>query len=61
MEAHGLRVALLAFADVVLTNYEATETQLGVVSSKDGNNLVEALKRDRAPADYIVLMMHWGG
>lgn len=61
LKARGIRVALLAFTDVVPTNYDATETQLGVASSKDESVLVQALNRARAQADYVVLMMHWGG
>jgi poly-gamma-glutamate capsule biosynthesis protein CapA/YwtB (metallophosphatase superfamily) len=61
LNAHGIRVALLAFTDVVPTNYEATEARLGVASSKDESVLVDALRRARAQADYVVLMMHWGG
>jgi poly-gamma-glutamate synthesis protein (capsule biosynthesis protein) len=61
LKAHGIRVALLAFTDVVPTNYDATETKLGIASSKDETVLVDALKRARAQADYVILMIHWGG
>jgi poly-gamma-glutamate synthesis protein (capsule biosynthesis protein) len=61
LKSHGIRVALLAFTDVVPTNYDATETKLGIASSKDETVLVDALKRARAQADYVILMIHWGG
>jgi len=34
---------------------------LGVASSKDEKDLVDAIERAGAQADYVVLMMHWGG
>lgn len=59
--ARGISVAFLAFTDVVPPNYEATATQLGVASSKDENDLIEAIKRARSQADFVILMIHWGG
>ena len=58
---HGYRIALLAFTDVVPTNSEATETRPGVASSKNEADLIRAIRRARRQADYVVLMMHWGG
>jgi len=60
-KAHGYRIALLAFTDVVPTNSEATEAKEGVASSKHEADLVQAIRRARQQADYVVLMMHWGG
>ncbi len=34
---------------------------MGVASSKDEKDLVDAIERAGAQADYVVLMMHWGG
>lgn len=60
-EKRGWRVALLAFSDVVPTNYQATETSWGIASSKDEKVLAEAIQRARREADFTVLMIHWGG
>lgn len=57
----GRRVALLAFSDVIPTNYEATETHHGIASSKEEEDLRRAIEQARQRADYVVLMMHWGG
>jgi len=57
----GRRVALLAFSDVVPRNSAATETHLGIASAKDETDLVEAIQRARLEAEFVILMMHWGG
>lgn len=57
----GVRVALLAFTDVVPHHYEATATRPGIASSKKLSDLVEAIWRARRQADFVVLMIHWGG
>jgi poly-gamma-glutamate capsule biosynthesis protein CapA/YwtB (metallophosphatase superfamily) len=61
LKAHGIRVAFLAFTDVVPTGYEATPGRLGTASCKDEDVLVQAIKRAREQADFVVLMIHWGG
>ena len=61
LQKHGRRVALLAFSDVVPRNSGATETHLGIASAKDELDLVDAIRRARRRADFVVLMMHWGG
>ncbi len=61
LQRHGRRVALLAFSDVVPRNSGATETHLGIASAKDESDLVDAIRRARRQADFVVLMMHWGG
>jgi poly-gamma-glutamate synthesis protein (capsule biosynthesis protein) len=60
-EKHGRRVALLAFSDVVPRNSGATEAHLGIASAKDEADLADAIRRARRQADFVVLMMHWGG
>ena len=60
-QKHGRRVALLAFSDVVPRNFGTTETHLGIASAKDERDLVDAIRRARRRADFVVLMMHWGG
>ena len=59
--ARGVSMAFLAFTDVVPPNYEATTARLGVASSKDENDLIEAVKRARIQADFVILIIHWGG
>jgi poly-gamma-glutamate synthesis protein (capsule biosynthesis protein) len=61
LQKHARRVALLAFSDVVPRDSGATETQLGIASAKDERDLVNAIRRARRQADFVVLMMHWGG
>ena len=60
-EKEGVRIALLAFSDVVPRNSGAAETALGIASSKNDADLVNAIRRARQKADFVVLMMHWGG
>ena len=60
-EKHGLRVALLAFTDVVPPHSKATAARPGVASSKKLIDLVSAIGRARKQADFVVLMIHWGG
>jgi poly-gamma-glutamate synthesis protein (capsule biosynthesis protein) len=60
-QKQGRRVALLAFSDVVPRNAGATETHMGIASAKNELDLVAAIRRARRRADFVVLMMHWGG
>ena len=59
--ACGIRVALLAFTDIVPPNYQATEFRLGVAATKYEGDLIDAIKRARQHADFVIVMMHWGG
>ena len=61
LQKRGRRVALLAFSDVVPRNAGTMETHLGIASAKDERDLVNAIRRARRQADFVVLMMHWGG
>jgi poly-gamma-glutamate synthesis protein (capsule biosynthesis protein) len=61
LQKHGLRVALLAFSDVVPRNAGASETRLGIASAKDEQDLADAIHRADRQADFVVLMIHWGG
>jgi len=61
LQKHGRRVALLAFSDVVPRNSGALETHLGIASAKDELDLADAIRRARRRADFVVVMMHWGG
>jgi poly-gamma-glutamate synthesis protein (capsule biosynthesis protein) len=61
LQKHARRVALLAFSDVVPRNSAAMETHLGIASAKDEGDLINAIRRARRQADFVVLMMHWGG
>ncbi len=60
-EMNGRRVALLAFSDVVPTGAKATEKSPGIASSKDDQDLTCAIQAARLEADFVVLMIHWGG
>lgn len=61
LNVHGIRVAFLAFTDVVPPGYEATPDRLGVASSKDEDVLVQSIKHAHQQAEFVVLMIHWGG
>jgi hypothetical protein len=60
-EKHGRRVALLAFSDVVPNGAKATELSQGIASAKCEEDLVNAIQAARREADFVVLMIHWGG
>lgn len=60
-EKYGRRVALLAFSDVVPIGAKATETSPGIASAKNELDLQNAIQAARGEADFVVLMMHWGG
>ena len=60
LEVKGMRVAFLAFSDVVPANYEATAERAGVASSKETADLIAAIKAARGQAELLVLSLHWG-
>lgn len=60
-EKDGRRVALLAFSDVVPGGAKSTETSPGIASSKNDQDLTDAIQAARREADLVVLMIHWGG
>jgi poly-gamma-glutamate synthesis protein (capsule biosynthesis protein) len=60
-EKYGRRVALLAFSDVVPIGAKAAERSPGIASAKNEEDLVNAIQEARSQADFVVLMMHWGG
>ena len=57
----GLRIALLAFSDVVPIHSAAGETREGVASAKNERDLANAIARARQESDFTVLVIHWGG
>jgi poly-gamma-glutamate capsule biosynthesis protein CapA/YwtB (metallophosphatase superfamily) len=57
----GRRVAFLAFSDVVPPRSRATSHRQGIASSKNTRDLIGAIRRARQQADFVVLMIHWGG
>ncbi|PYV19394.1 MAG: hypothetical protein DMG21_01670 [Acidobacteria bacterium] len=59
-EKGGVKVALLAFSDVIPTNYAATPNKPGVASSQDEARLRGAIQEARKQADFVILMIHWG-
>ncbi len=60
VEVKGVRVAFLAFTDVVPANYEADAERAGVASSKETADLTAAIREARGQADLLVLSLHWG-
>ncbi|MBI4166051.1 MAG: CapA family protein, partial [Acidobacteria bacterium] len=55
------RIALLAFSDVVPIGAKATETSPGIASAKNEQDLTVAIQAARKEADFVILMIHWGG
>ncbi len=61
LRKNGVRVALLAFCDVVPPHSQATKHHPGIASSKPLMNLTNAIRGAHQEANFVVLMIHWGG
>lgn len=59
-EKNGIRVALLAFSDVVPAYFWAASGKAGIASSKEPERMVRAIQAARTQAEHVVVMMHWG-
>ncbi len=55
-----VRIAFLAFSDVVPKYAWADPAKAGIATAKEEERLIDALREARKQADYVVLMMHWG-
>ena len=55
-----LRIAFLAFSDVVPKYAWADPDKPGIATAKEEERLIDAIREARKQADYVVLMMHWG-
>lgn len=55
-----IRIAFLAFSDVVPKYAWADPEKPGIATAKEEKRLVDAIRAARKQADYVVLMMHWG-
>jgi poly-gamma-glutamate synthesis protein (capsule biosynthesis protein) len=60
LEAHGKKVAFVAFTGVVPDGWTATATSPGCATTWDTKRMVAAIKSARATADYVVASFHWG-
>ncbi len=55
-----VRIAFLAFSDVVPKYAWADPDKSGIATAKEEERLMDAIREARKQADYVVLMMHWG-
>lgn len=60
LEAHGAKVAFLAFTWVVPDGWPATSTTPGVATSYDRARLAGSIKEAKKNADFVVVSFHWG-
>ena len=56
-----IRIAFLAFSDVVPKYAWADPAKPGIATAKEEERLMDAIREARKQADHVVLMMHWGG
>jgi poly-gamma-glutamate synthesis protein (capsule biosynthesis protein) len=55
-----LRVAFLAFNEILPENFAATDTRAGNAYTQDFGAILEAVAAARPLADRLVVSMHWG-
>ncbi len=55
-----VRIAFLAFSDVVPKYAWADPNKSGIATAKEEERLMDAIQEARKQADHVVLMMHWG-
>jgi poly-gamma-glutamate synthesis protein (capsule biosynthesis protein) len=60
LEAHGKKVAFLAFTWVIPDGWPATATSPGCATTTDSKRVAQAIKDARSKADYVVTSFHWG-
>lgn len=61
LDAHGLRLAVLAFSRVIPeVGWIAGESRPGVAPGWDAKPTVEAVRSAKAQADIVVVLVHWG-
>ncbi|MHB8894216.1 MAG: CapA family protein [Candidatus Geothermincolia bacterium] len=60
LDAHGKKVAFVAFTGVVPDGWTATATSPGCATTWDAKRMAGAIKTARANADYVVASFHWG-
>jgi poly-gamma-glutamate capsule biosynthesis protein CapA/YwtB (metallophosphatase superfamily) len=60
LNAHGRKVAFVAFTEVVPDGWLATTTTPGCATTNDPKKVAATIKAARAKADYVVASFHWG-
>jgi Bacterial capsule synthesis protein PGA_cap len=64
IEVKGQRIAIIGATQVIddslVTAWTATETQAGLASAKEVDQLVLAVAAARADSDTVVVFLHWG-
>lgn len=56
----GLKIAFLAFSDILPYNWPATKTKPGVASFRDLTEVKKTIARAKKQADQVVVSIHWG-
>lgn len=60
LNAHGRKVAFVAFTEVVPDGWTATATTPGCATTNDPQKVAATIRSARAQADYVVASFHWG-
>lgn len=60
LNAHGRKVAFVAFTEVVPDGWTATSTTPGCATTNDPQKVAATIRAARAQADYVVASFHWG-
>jgi poly-gamma-glutamate capsule biosynthesis protein CapA/YwtB (metallophosphatase superfamily) len=60
LQAHGKKIAFIAFTQVVPDGWPATATSPGCATTWDRQRLAATIKAARSVADYVVASFHWG-
>ena len=60
LDAHGKKVAYLAFTAVIPDGWPATATTPGTAITWDHKKVAQSIRDARSKADYVIVSFHWG-
>jgi poly-gamma-glutamate capsule biosynthesis protein CapA/YwtB (metallophosphatase superfamily) len=60
LDAHGKKVAFVAFTGVIPDGWPATSTNPGCAITWDRNRVASSIRDAKSKADYVVASFHWG-
>ena len=60
LDAHGRKVAFLAFTRVFPEGWQATESSPGCAVTFDHDRVASAIKDAKSKSDFVVASFHWG-
>jgi len=60
LDAHGTKVAFVAFTWVIPDGWPATATSPGCATTTDRNRVAQTIEEAKAKAAYVVASFHWG-